>query len=245
MDQTSWRRLYGSEADYRAAWVVRNSGSFGVERDEMGALVLGPREPTRIPIGTRFGDLTVIGYERKNIQGKHWGWLPVCRCGLCGSENVVLSYNLKAGRSTRCNSCAKVASTHTRKGYWAYANIVPDDEHRRRLLNRIASIYQRCNNPTSKWFKHYGGRGITIAFEDRRQFLAYLITLPGWDQPALEIDRSDNDKGYAPGNLKFSTKKENASNRRDVTILTRRIAELEARLRYCTCGAAKSVHCSD
>jgi hypothetical protein len=242
MDQPPRRYIYGTEADYQAAWPIRNGNSSRAMRDEMGVLVRGIREPTRIPIGSQFGDLTVIGYERKTVEDKAWGWLPVCRCGLCGAENAVLSYNLKKGRSTRCNVCAKIASNVYRKGYWGYASIIPDEAHRRRLLNRIAAIYQRCENPSAKWFKHYGERGIAVGFPDRRAFLAHLVTLQGWDQPELELDRVDNDKGYSPGNLKFSTKSENASNRRDITTLTRRIAELEACLRHCTCGAAQSLH---
>ena len=167
------------------------------------------------------------------------------RCS-CGAEpHAVYDYNLRKGKSTRCNACAKKAAGHWRKDYWKYAGIVPDDEHRARLLNRISACLNRCTNPKSRQWATYGGRGITVCDEwraDRGKFLAYLVTLEGWDNPALELDRADNDKGYQPGNLRFITKQANNANRRTVLELQRRIDELEARLRHCTCRATQSIH---
>jgi hypothetical protein len=73
---------------------------------------------------------------------------------------------------------------------------------------------------------------------DRRAYLAYLITLPGWDDPSLELDRVDVDKGYERGNLRFITKRENRNNQRSVRELQQRVDELEARLRHLTGGTA-------
>lgn len=240
------RMLFGSEEDYQKARRGWNAKPQSVDGKLLGGVVRGPNENTRIPIGTRFGNLTVIGYERKRInKNKSWGWNPVCLCGLCGEETVPLPNNLKKGRTTRCNKCAKTASTKTRKGYWGYADILPDDDHRTRLLNRIASIYQRCENPKAQTYHHYGGRGIQVGFADRKEFLRYIITLDGWDQPDLELDRVDNNGNYEIGNLRFATRSKNAANKRQVADLQAKLSELEERLRRCTCGAAKSIHDND
>lgn len=59
-----------------------------------------------------------------------------CSCG--ADEHVVTFVNLREGASTRCNACAKAATGRARKPYFKYADVVPDEEHRRRLLNRFA-----------------------------------------------------------------------------------------------------------
>ena len=91
-------------------------------------------------------------------------------------------------------------------------------------------IRARCCYPTDKDYQRYGGRGITV-YEpwrtDRKEFLRYLVSLDGWDDPKRDLDRIDNNLGYAPNNLRFATKSENARNKRRVGELELRIQELE------------------
>jgi len=72
----------------------------------------------------------------------------------------------------------------------------------------------RCENPRDPRFKTYGARGITVCerwhvFEN---FLADMgerppgVTRGG--RALYSIDRIDNDRGYEPGNCKWSTPKE-------------------------------------
>ena len=79
-----------------------------------------------------------------------------------------------------------------------------------------------------------------------------LVTLDGWDDPDLELDRINNDRGYEPENLRFVTRAENTRNKRDVNTMSQRIIELEAevvrlkaentRLRSGERGAAQPLH---
>ena len=55
--------------------------------------------------------------------------------------------------------------------------------------------------------------------DDRRDFLRYAITLPGWDEPGLDFDRIDNEGHYCPGNVRLVERKVNARNRRTNTFL--------------------------
>ena len=142
--------------------------------------------------------------------------------------------NFKTGKSTRCNFCAKLASQKTAKKYNKYAAILPDNMHRERLLNRISACIQRCHNPKSRVYHHYGGRGIFVHEpwrEDRREFLRYLLTLEGWDRPYLQLDRIDNNKGYEPDNLRFISPQKNVRNRRKTKDLQDEITDLRYRLR--------------
>lgn len=204
------------------------SGSRGPDGRFVGGMARGPYT-VGIPVGTQFGDLTVL--ERVN-RNKAWDYRVQCSCG---NTSIVTKGNLVAGRTTRCNVCAKQAA---RKKRWLkYSTILPDTEHRCRLLNRISNCIHRCHNPKSRVFKDYGGRGIHVHGawrEDRGAFLRYLIGLEGWDNPSLDLDRTDNNRGYEPGNLRFVSRSDNARNKRKVCDLEARIKQLEeenARLR--------------
>lgn len=196
--------------------------------------------------GERFGALTVLGEE----PGKRDRQIRVqCDCG--APPHLVAFSNLRKGASTRCGVCARNAAASSRsKRYWGYADIVVEEGHRRRLLNRISAVLTRTNPNNASQPRHanYGGRGVTTwpawreGVAGRRAFLAYLVTLEGWDQMALELDRIEVNGPYAPGNLRFVTKAANNQNKRTVGALQTRIAYLEERLRHCQCGAAQSVH---
>lgn len=198
-------------------------------------------------VGERFGELTVHSLRRGERGGVR-DIFVTCGCGF--GPYAVHEPNLRNGKSTRCHQCAKAKSAVSRKHYWGYADIVPDDAHRQRLLNRISAVITRCENPQSGSYAHYGGRGIRVypawlvgyglgkrkrVPKGRQRFLAYLVTLAGWDNPDLELDRIDNSRGYRPGNLRFVTRQVNNANQRQVRELQSRIVELEARLRSCQC----------
>jgi len=63
---------------------------------------------------------------------------------------------------------------------------------------------------------------------DRAEFLRYVQTLPGWDQPELEFDRIETNGNYEPGNVRFISKSGNLKNKRKVEELEQRIRDLEA-----------------
>jgi len=209
-------------------------------------VVRGPYKPFPFPIGTRFGELTVIYWKQRltKATGRSMGWDPICRCS-CGWEGFVNRVNIKKGRSTRCNACAKLASA---KRWWKYKAALPNDAHRSRLLARFDAAVDRCENPRNAGYHHYGARGIRVHrpwIEDRALYLQHVQTLPGWDNPRLDMDRVDNDRGYEPGNLRFATRSANMLNRRHVGDMQERIQRLEeenADLRLALRRAEESLH---
>jgi len=77
----------------------------------------------------------------------------------------------------------------------------------------------RCNNPNHHAYPSYGGRGIKICKTWRHfsNFAKFIMTLPGWNlvrELGLQMDRIDNDGDYEPGNIRLTSSKENAGNRR-------------------------------
>lgn len=230
-----------------APWVVesgipgsRNSNGFDVERHGgsrnpdgtwMAGVVRGPFKPFPIPVGAKQGDLTVIAWEQQlRTDGYSEGWNPRVRC-VCGWEGLVHRSNFINKKTARCGACARKQSGKTRKHYWGYADIVADDAHRERLLNRIAEAIHRCTKETHKRYADYGGRGIRVFPEwvdDRRKFLQYVVSVEGWDNPKLEMDRIDNNKGYEPNNIRWSTRRENMLNRRNVQDMQKELDSLKA-----------------
>lgn len=78
----------------------------------------------------------------------------------------------------------------------------------------------RCTNPTHAAWADYGGRGITVCREwldSPAQFLADMGPKPS---SAHELDRRDNDKGYAPDNCRWVVRATNCRNRRSNRQLT-------------------------
>jgi hypothetical protein len=76
-------------------------------------------------------------------------------------------------------------------------------------------MMRRCYDPSNRAYQNYGGRGIKVhpEFHNKISFANYARKL---DQASaeLEIDRVNTDGDYAPGNLRWSTRKENCRNLR-------------------------------
>lgn len=249
MGETSGRDLQGRAASYARVRRVSNggpsvSGWTRMERREDGTYVKKHPDPS---VGQRFGELTVLGNELVKHGACQIRKVKVqCSCG--AAPHLVQLYNLLKGASTRCPVCARKAAGYWRKDFFKYADACPDDEHRRRLLNRLSACKNRCHNPKDRGYPNYGARGIVV-YEpwrtDKAAFLRYVLTLDGWDQPHLELDRIDVNGGYEPGNLRFITKQANNANRRKVQEMQRYILELESRVRYLEQRTAQSIYDTD
>lgn len=81
-----------------------------------------------------------------------------------------------------------------------------------------SGMRNRCGNSKNQAYDDYGGRGIKVC--DRwQEFSNFLADMGHPPSDKHTIDRKDNDGDYEPGNCVWSTKKEQANNRRSNRLL--------------------------
>lgn len=92
---------------------------------------------------------------------------------------------------------------------------------KRRIVRIYYCMKARCHNKNDQAYRNYGGRGIQVCDEWRRNrdsFIAWALS-SGY-QNDLSIDRINNDLGYSPENCKWSSTFEQARNRRNTVYHT-------------------------
>lgn len=152
--------------------------------------------------GKRFGKLVVVRETEERRNGKVV-WECVCDCG---NTCKVRSCHLISGHT---KSCGCYSSEYT-----TARNLTHGETHTR-LHSIWSSMKTRCGNPHSKSYKYYGGRGIQVCQEWSDSFEKFRDwSLENGYAENLTLDRKDNDKGYAPDNCKWSTRKEQRMNQR-------------------------------
>jgi len=146
-------------------------------------------------IGQRFGKWLVLKRANSSRAGQA-RWL--CRCD-CGREQIVQGGNLRNGTSGGCRSC-HISGKNTKHG-----------QKGTRLYQTWQDIIRRCENPAREDFKYYGGRGIAVCSEWRKDFMVFRrwVLSHGYKE-SLTIDRINNDENYEPENCQFITQSENS-----------------------------------
>lgn len=82
-----------------------------------------------------------------------------------------------------------------------------------------ANIKKRCYDKNNPSYVNYGARGIKLAdywLEDSKSFCQYVENLDGFAAD-MTLDRKDNDGDYCIGNLRWTNRKVQVENRRQVS----------------------------
>lgn len=165
----------------------------------------------RVVIGQQFGSWTVLSDAPFQLYGALY---VMCRCR-CGREKEVSLRMMEMGRSTMCKGCA-TTEMHHRNG-----KLVVDTLEKKLLQKRVSAMRQRCQNPRDQSYQNYGGRGIQFKFDSVKSGVDYILdALPAASYVGLDIDRTDNNGHYEPGNLRLVTRKANHQNKRPTISLT-------------------------
>jgi hypothetical protein len=148
----------------------------------------------------KFGRLTVIEY----VGNRKW----LCKCE-CGNEKVVEGSSLRAGitHSCGCFNSDRIAERNLKHGFC-----------NKSIYTTYKGMKQRCYNMNCQAFKNYGGRGIKVCDEwlnDFKAFYDYVSKLPHFNEPGFTLDRINNDGDYEPGNVRWASRIEQNTNRRN------------------------------
>lgn len=83
-----------------------------------------------------------------------------------------------------------------------------------RLHSIWKSMRTRCNNPNAKYYKNYGGRGISICSEWEDFMNFYLWAINNGYSEELTLDRINVNGNYEPSNCRWLSRKEQCRNKR-------------------------------
>ncbi len=167
--------------------------------------------------GMIFSKLTVLRFfgrtKTPSGTGTHYWWM--CRCE-CGNEKPISGDRLNSGNSKSCG-CGVVQSTIRRSTKHNHCHAFAQS----RVYIIWAGMLDRCRNPNSKIYKHYGARGISVC-NRWKEFANFLEDMgePPFGPPHYSIDRINNDLGYSKDNCEWRTKKQQANNTRANKLLT-------------------------
>jgi hypothetical protein len=143
-------------------------------------------------VGKIFGNLEVL--KEFPIKGRiQW----VCKCLLCGKEEVRTGYGFNKNTNKGCINCSLKKHGYTKTKIYA----------------SWFQMKERCNNPKSIGYKNYGARGIKVC-ERWLSFSNFLSDMGQKPSSNFSLDRINNNGNYEPNNCKWSTQMEQCNNMR-------------------------------
>jgi hypothetical protein len=156
-------------------------------------------------VGIESGRLTVIS-EACETKGGRVTWL--CKC-LCGNMINVTGKQIRSGRTKSCGCLRKdtirsISETH--------------GHSKTRTYKIWTGMIQRCTNDKVKCYDRYGGSGVLVCDRWLSSFDSFLFDM-GHAPQGMQIDRINYMGNYEPSNCKWSSRIEQARNKKNNRII--------------------------
>tara|TARA_R110000765_G_scaffold376076_2_gene466781 strand:+ start:1523 stop:2149 length:627 start_codon:yes stop_codon:yes gene_type:complete len=154
----------------------------------------------------QYGRLTVVK-ELKKINYKK---IFLCKCS-CGNETETRFDHLRDGSTKSCGCLKRELATKRMTKHGEAKSGAKST-----LFNAWCAMKGRCYNKNNQDYKTYGARGITVYegwIDNFSDFSTYVNKELGERPNKYSLDRIDNNKGYEPNNLKWSSPTEQVRNR--------------------------------
>jgi hypothetical protein len=148
-------------------------------------------------IGQKFGLLTAVEVVGKNRRGP----LIKCQCD-CGGLKTVNAKDLRNGNNKSCGCLHKKHGLTRTRPYLSWQN-----------------MKKRCDYPSHKSYKNYGGRGITYC-DKWETFDGFWEDMKDGYADHLTLDRIDVDGNYTKENCRWADKGTQANNTTTNSMIT-------------------------
>lgn len=159
--------------------------------------------------GIRFGRLLVLARSGTAADGCV-KWSCVCDCG---NTKVIKSASLVHAGTQSCGCLQREAAQRQslRHGHLVNDRQSPEYTTWRAML-------RRCKDKALVNFSNYGGRGIKVC--ERWHVFENFVADVGRRPDGTSLDRIDSSGNYEPGNVRWSTQKQQCRNTRTNRLLT-------------------------
>lgn len=152
--------------------------------------------------GKRFSRLLVL--KRGPDRGKRPAWRVRCDCG---AMSLVNGDNLRSGNTQSCGCLRSERSSAANGTHFESRPQTPE-------YRAWTHMRSRCYDSTSKNYRYYGGRGISVCKRWGKSYLSFLADVGRRPSSNHSLDRINNDGNYEPKNCRWATRSQQSLNRR-------------------------------
>lgn len=160
--------------------------------------------------GQIFGRLIATHFEKTRTASGRAKIVWHCDCS-CGGAAVTTLDQLRSGRTQSCGCLQRQRTSEATTTH---------GKTKSRAYRCWAQMIGRCTNPNATGYHLWGGRGISVCAR-WRDFAAFIADVGEPPSFGHSIDRFPDQNGnYEPGNVRWATREEQNSNKRNNHVVT-------------------------